>query len=156
MTLPVVHCMRSSFDVDVGRERTAYRVPRVNELTGGYPLGHFGNPVVLGYACKLCGIVHEAHDGLDCYSRWLWRRIRAESEWRAAVASLAGLTLACWCAPGPCHGYTLAVAADVLTWPEASRDNWDERAAIMAHEAGHGRHRAEILAYAEVAERGYW
>lgn len=151
MTVPdTIHCMRSTGGVYVGRSSSAHKVRRIEERTGGYPVGHFGNPVVLGYACKVCTIVHEGMNGLACYSRWLWRRIRAESEWRAAVVSLAGKELACWCAPNPCHADVLGLAADVLTWPEASRDSWDERAAIIEFEAGYGRYQAERLAYAEV------
>ena len=46
------------------------------------------------------------------YRRELWRRIEAGEIALADLAALSGRTLACWCAPEPCHGDVLARAAD--------------------------------------------
>ena len=46
------------------------------------------------------------------YRRELWRRIEAGEIALADLAALSGKTLACWCAPEPCHGDVLARAAE--------------------------------------------
>ena len=45
------------------------------------------------------------------YRAELWRRIRAGEVSLEALAALHGKTLACHCAPKPCHGEVLARAA---------------------------------------------
>ena len=42
------------------------------------------------------------------YSTELWRRIHAGDISMEDLAALHGKTLACWCAPLPCHGLVLA------------------------------------------------
>ena len=46
------------------------------------------------------------------YRRELWRGIRAGEIALADLAARSGETLACWCAPEPCHGDVLARAVD--------------------------------------------
>ena len=48
---------------------------------------------------------------IERYRRWLWRRIRTGEVSLEELASLHGKTLACHCAPLPCHGEVLARAA---------------------------------------------
>lgn len=146
-----VHCMRGC-DVYVGRKSSAAKVPNVATLTGGYPLGHFGSPVVLGAECPVCRRTH-TRDGdglaaLDCYSSWCWSRIRREPEWAHAVRSLRRKRLGCWCSSKACHGDVLALASEVLAWGDGVVDVWEERAAIMAEGCGIGRYEAERAAYA--------
>jgi len=45
------------------------------------------------------------------YRRWLWQRIREGRVSLEVLAALDGKTLACHCAPLPCHGEVLARAA---------------------------------------------
>ena len=45
------------------------------------------------------------------YRAYLWRRIQAGEIRLNDLAFLHGKTLACWCAPLPCHGHVLARAA---------------------------------------------
>jgi len=64
----------------------------------------FGNPYRIG------------RDGtreqvIERYRLWLWRRIRAGEVSLEELAALHGKTLACHCAPLPCHGEVLARAA---------------------------------------------
>ena len=49
---------------------------------------------------------------LPKYRRWLWERIRKGEVSLEELAGLSGKTLACWCAPNPCHGDVLSRAAD--------------------------------------------
>ncbi len=48
---------------------------------------------------------------IERYRRWLWRRIREGRVSLEELAALHGKTLACHCAPLPCHGEVLARAA---------------------------------------------
>ena len=64
----------------------------------------FGNPFVVGRH----GTREEV---IALYRAELWRRIRAGEVSLEELASLHGKTLACHCAPLPCHGEVLARAA---------------------------------------------
>ena len=48
---------------------------------------------------------------IERYRRRLWQRIRAGAVSLEELAALHGKTLACHCAPLPCHGEVLARAA---------------------------------------------
>ena len=48
---------------------------------------------------------------IDLYRQNLWRRIRAGEVPLDDLAALAGMPLACWCHPKPCHAAVLARAA---------------------------------------------
>ncbi len=68
----------------------------------------WGNPFRIGPATREQVIAQYRVD--------LWRRIRAGEIKIEELASLHGKTLACWCAPLPCHGDVLARAA---AWADA-------------------------------------
>ena len=65
----------------------------------------WGNPYRIGPATR--------EEVIALYRTELWRRIRAGELSLEELASLHGKTLACHCAPLPCHGEVLARAA---TW----------------------------------------
>lgn len=74
--------------------------------------GLLGNPIVPGGPCPVCGGSHGRNQQLlDCYRRWLFRRLRIDREYRALVRSCHGKALGCFCKPGPCHGDVLVKAA---------------------------------------------
>ena len=64
----------------------------------------WGNPFVIGRH----GTREEV---IALYRAELWRRIRAGEVSLEELAALHGKTLACHCAPLPCHGEVLARAA---------------------------------------------
>ena len=65
----------------------------------------WGNPFRIGTHGDRAAVI-------ALYRRKLWRRIEAGEIALADLAALSGKTLACWCAPEPCHGDVLARAAD--------------------------------------------
>ena len=80
--------------------------------------GYFGNPVIRGQHCQLCGTTHwDDGSTLPCFERWARRRVSADPTWRTKVASLRGKVLGCFCAPGPCHGDVLARLAEEWSEP---------------------------------------
>jgi hypothetical protein len=80
--------------------------------------GPLGNPIAVGKACVVCGARH-SRDGrlLQCYRRWLWRRLRDDRDYARLVMGCHRKRLGCFCVradgSGPCHGKVLARAA---TW----------------------------------------
>lgn len=77
--------------------------------------GYFGNPVRAGRTCPECGRTHEfAGSTLDCYERYLDRRLAEDPEFRRRVSRLRGKRLGCFCKPALCHGDLLAARADAL------------------------------------------
>ena len=77
--------------------------------------GYFGNPVMKGFACRVCGETHtDSGSTLVCYSVYLQNRLATDPVFRARVAELKGRTLVCFCKPKPCHGDILAAAAESL------------------------------------------
>lgn len=94
MATRVVHCKRSSYDVYIGRGRC----PQTGEM------GQWGNPFKL--------TDREPRGAtIERYRAWLWLEIRTGARSIEELAELHGKTLACWCAPQPCHGDVLARAA---------------------------------------------
>lgn len=87
MSALVVHCRREPYDVYIGRP------------------GPFGNPFVIGRD----GTREEV---ITKYRRWLYERCERDANYRAAVASLRGKVLGCYCAPKACHGDVLTKAAE--------------------------------------------
>lgn len=66
--------------------------------------GTYGNPVVPGRVCPVCGGIHAAPgETLPCFTRYLRDRMARDPWFSAQVEALRGLTLACFCAPNPCH-----------------------------------------------------
>lgn len=64
----------------------------------------WGNPFVIGRDGS-------REEVIALYRAELWRRIRAGEINLDDLAALHGKSLACWCAPRPCHGEVLARAA---------------------------------------------
>ncbi len=64
----------------------------------------WGNPYVIGRDGTRADVI-------ALYRANLWRRIRAGELTLTDLAALHGKTLACWCAPKPCHGHVLERAA---------------------------------------------
>ena len=82
----VVHCMRESYDVYIGRANRRYRLAA----------SPWANPY------------REGRDGdrervIAKYEDWL----RSQPALMAALPELRGKVLGCWCAPEPCHGDVL-------------------------------------------------
>ena len=50
-------------------------------------------------------------EAVEAYRNYLWNEIKAGRVTLEDLANLHGKTLACWCAPGPCHGDVLVRAA---------------------------------------------
>lgn len=78
--------------------------------------GPIGNPIAIGKTCPVCSEVHGRDERLlQCYRRWLWRRIKSDDAYGHPVASLHGKRLGCFCVrqdgSGLCHGHVLADAA---------------------------------------------
>lgn len=76
--------------------------------------GYFGNPIVKGRRCHVCGDTHWGNGAtLDCYRRWLANKMDFDKEFKKRVLALKGKTLVCFCKPEfPCHGDVLAEAAE--------------------------------------------
>ena len=77
-----------------------------------YRRTRWGNPYVIGKHGTRAEVI-------DRYRADLWRRIQAGEIALADLAALHGKTLACWCAPRPCHGHVLERAA---AWAAAQID----------------------------------
>lgn len=75
--------------------------------------GPFGNPIIIGRRCRICGATHLTRAlTLPCFEAWARARMDLEPEYREAVQGLRGKVLLCFCAPGPCHGEVLARLAE--------------------------------------------
>lgn len=100
--MTVVHCRRAPYDVYVGRGRD----PETGEP------GEWGNPFSHRRS-RVPGVivVSSVEEAIERYRRHLWAEIRSGRLPFDRLAELAGKTLGCWCAPGPCHGEVLAAGA---------------------------------------------
>lgn len=83
----VVHCKKRKYDVYIGRP------------------GKWGNPFVIGKD----GTREEV---VDKYAAW----IKTQPALLAAIPSLKGKRLGCWCAPALCHGNVLSTLANGGEW----------------------------------------
>jgi hypothetical protein len=92
--VPIVHCQRDAYDIYIGRGRC----PRF-----GRP-GQWGNP----FRVNVDG---DRDEVIGRYREWLWAEVGAGRVDLAALASLHGKRLGCWCAPRRCHGEVLEAAA---------------------------------------------
>ena len=86
MRTRVVHCKKSKYDVYVGRP------------------GVWGNPFTMGKDGTREEVIQK-------YREW----IVTQPILMQGLRGLKGRTLACWCAPMPCHGDVLAELADELS-----------------------------------------
>lgn len=89
----VVHKQRDEFDVYVGRPT------------------EWGNPYSHKDGTKAQFKVGSVEEAIEQFRHHLWRRLQAEPNLVRRVAALHGKTLACWCAPGPCHAEVLVAAS---------------------------------------------
>lgn len=92
----VVNIRYSAYDVYIGRP-------------GKGETGDFGNPVVKGRPCPLCGGVHcTAGETLPCFEKYARARLASDPAWADAVRGLRGKVLGCFCKDrdgiGDCHG----------------------------------------------------
>lgn len=83
----VVHCKKAPFDVYIGRP------------------SKWGNPFPITPSCS-------REESISKYKKFLWGQIQAGEVSLEELAALHNKTLACWCAPKPCHGDVLTKAAD--------------------------------------------
>ena len=63
-------------------------------------------------------------DVINLYASWIRQEIRDGRFTRHDLAQLHGKTLACWCAPQPCHGLVLAQAAKAATGSHTDWKTW--------------------------------
>lgn len=98
----VVHCKRAPYDIYIGRGCD----PRTGEP------GEWGNPYS-HRPSRVPGVVvvGSVEEAIARYRLHLWSQARTGRLPLAKLAALEGKTLGCWCAPAPCHGEVLAVAA---------------------------------------------
>lgn len=83
MRTTVVHCRNAKYDVYIGRP------------------SKWGNPFRLEDGQDRVAVIHQ-------YREWLLK----QPELLAAIPSLRGRILGCWCKPQPCHGDVLAELAN--------------------------------------------
>lgn len=68
--------------------------------------GYFGNPIIVGLLCPVCGRTHsEPASTLHCFKEYFDWRMREDAEYKRRVDGLKGKMLSCFCAPRPCHGF---------------------------------------------------
>lgn len=97
----VVHCMKSPYEVYIGRGKDPETFER----------SEWGNRFSHRDSKFEIVRVDTAEEAVACYKAELWERIRREELSLERLAGLAGKTLGCWCAPACCHGDVLARAS---------------------------------------------
>ena len=83
---------------------------RRETIVGGVYIGRpsgFGNPFVIGVHGDWAEVIAR-------FREYAVDRCYRDPAFRAAVASLHGRRLVCWCAPAPCHGQVLLELAAAL------------------------------------------
>ncbi|SEO79298.1 DUF4326 domain-containing protein [Nitrosovibrio sp. Nv6] len=90
MTTTVVHCKKSKYDVYIGRP------------------SKWGNPFTMSEYGSRSSVV-------QAYREW----VVTQPHLMNSLHELKGKTIACWCAPLPCHGDVLAELAEesMIQWP---------------------------------------
>lgn len=97
----VVHCMKSPYEVYIGRGKD----PETQERSEwGNRYSHRESKFEVVY-------VATAKEAVARYKADLWESIKSGQLSLERLASLAGKTLGCWCAPACCHGDVLASAS---------------------------------------------
>lgn len=86
----VVNIYAEKYDVYIGRPGR------------GQP-GIFGNPHAIG-RCPLCKCTHNRREAIDAFKAYFYARLADDPQFQAAVHTLKGKVLGCFCAPKPCHG----------------------------------------------------
>jgi len=75
--------------------------------------GMFGNPIIVGKKCMICGDVHMHGGGtLVCYREYMLTRMSHDTEFAEAIKGLKDKTLVCFCKPAPCHGDVIKAYLD--------------------------------------------
>lgn len=97
----VVHCMKSPYEVYIGRGKDPETFER----------SEWGNRFSHRDSRFEIVRVESAEEAVACYKAELWERIKREELSLERLASLAGKTLGCWCAPTCCHGDVLSSAS---------------------------------------------
>lgn len=92
----------SRFDVYVGRASSC-----PEGFTGPGADGRYGNPFLLG--------THAREKSIELYRAWFLNYVNEYPDFRAAVLSMRGRTLGCWCVPLPCHANVIAEWIDAHT-----------------------------------------
>lgn len=69
--------------------------------------GPWGNPFIIGRDGDRASVIAK-------HKAWLWSRMQREPQLCRDILALDGKVLACFCAPLPCHGDTLAAACEYL------------------------------------------
>ena len=96
----VVHCMRETFEVYIGRGRC----PRTGTRSiWGNPFSHLPNTLAQFR-------VASRDEAISEYKKWLL----TQPQLIAQLPTLRGKILSCWCAPLACHGQVLAELAEEL------------------------------------------
>jgi hypothetical protein len=75
--------------------------------------GYFGNPFRIQPGSP-------RGSSIEKYVEYFYYRIETDPEFKAAIHNLEGKTLACFCAPLPCHGHVIAQYLDNLSPPPTS------------------------------------
>lgn len=97
----VVHCMKSPYEIYIGRGKD----PETFEPS------EWGNRYSHRDSKFEVVRVSTAEEAVARYKAELWERIKSGQLSLERLASLAGKTLGCWCAPSCCHGDVLAGAS---------------------------------------------
>lgn len=97
----VVHCMKSPYEIYIGRGKD----PETLEPS------EWGNRYSHRDSRFEIVRVATAEEAVARYKAELWERIKSEELSLERLASLAGKTLGCWCAPACCHGDVLTGAS---------------------------------------------
>jgi len=102
MITHAVNIRTSKYDIYIGR--------------AGHGMdGYFGNPIILGEICPVCGNLHLTGDStLTCYQKWLITKVQEDPEYRRRVKELQGCRLGCFCKPKSCHGDYLSRMVEYL------------------------------------------
>jgi len=87
----VVHCMRDSYDVYIGRGRC----PKTGNFYG------FGNPFSIGKDGTRKEVIEK-------YRIYFYERLKKDNNFWRKVQECKNKTLGCWCKPEDCHGDIIA------------------------------------------------
>lgn len=94
MKTRVVHCMRSDFDVYIGRGSGC----------------KWGNPFSHKHGTSAQFIVTSREEAIVRYREWILKQPKLMAD----LHELKGKVLGCWCAPLACHGDVLAELAEEI------------------------------------------
>lgn len=113
----VVNLRKEPYEIYIGR-------PGKNT-----PNARLGNPCAIGQRCPECSEIHwDGGSTLPCYKKYLWRRINTDPEFKAAILSLEGKVLGCFCDnPKRCHGGVIIQYLEWYKTSDKSEDGADEK-----------------------------